>query len=727
MKYLLFLLFFLSYLSIQAQNTTKTLHAKYIDSSIEIDGLFEDVWETAETGEDFIQYFPTDTARAKHQTTFKILYNETTLYVGIKAYVPNKNYVVSSLKRDFRGADNDNVTFVFDTFNDGTNAYFFGVTPYGVQREGLVSEGGLEFSSTWDVKWQAESTMYDDFYISEFAIPFNSLKFIEGSTHWRMRGYRFNLQTNEQSSWTRVPQNHDIASLAYMGKVVFEKPLRKSKMPLALIPYVNIATSKDYITNNSESKLKTGGDAKVSIGNSMNLDITAIPDFSNVEVDDIFTNLTRFEIFLPEKRQFFIDNNDVFANYGSTSDNIPFFSRRVGLARDANGNYIENKILGGIRLSGKLTPTWRLGFLNLQTDQDSENDISSYNNMMLAFHKKVFTRSNLGFFMVNKQTFQDNAFLLPENKYNRVIGIDYDLASPNNVWRGNFFVHKSFQPEDNKGNFSAQSNLIYDDRDWKFLAEATYVDEDYRADLGFVPRKDIFKTQQSVIRRLYPKEGLKSSQSFAFSALNYWRPNLDFTNTDQLYKLEWILNYKNKSVLEFQFANNYVYLTKAFDPTKTTGAILLPENTDYSFNQFTVSYESNPAKLFTFSTENSIGAFFNGESIAVSGQLKFRFQPKVNISLALNYDGIRLPDPYADADIWLATAKSEITFSKSLFWSTWVQYSNQRDNLGINSRLQWRFAPLSDLYIVYNDNYFTGLYAPKYRSLNLKLSYWINM
>ncbi len=726
-KFIIYFLISLNYVLINAQNTTKSIKAKYITTSITIDGLFDEEWLTAEIGEEFVQYFPSDLAKAEYATSFKVLYNETTLYIGIKAHTSTKNYIVSSLKRDFRGPTNDNVSLLFDTFNDGINAYFFGVTPLGVQREGLVTDGGEEFDTTWDVKWHAESTTYDDFYIVEIAIPFTSIKFIEGTTRWRMRCYRWNLQNNEQTTWTQVPQNQDLASLAYMGELIFEKPLGKSKTPFALIPYLNSTTSKDYTVSNSETKIKIGGDAKVSIGNTMNLDMTVNPDFSNVEVDEIITNLTRFELQLPEKRQFFIDNNDLFSTFGDASNNTPFFSRRVGLARNTDGNLIENRILGGIRLSGKITPTWRLGFLNIQTDEDLENTISSYNNMMLSFQKKVFSRSNFGFFIVNKQTYQDHAFLNPDEKYNRVLGLDYNLASPNNIWRGKFFAHKSIQPGDSEDNISAQAKLLFDNKNWRIDTEFVYIDEEYSPDLGFVPRKDFFKSEQAVTRRFYPKSNGISNHTFSVSGANYWKPTVSYVNTDQEYSFGWKANFKNLAELVAEIQNNYILLQNDFDPTRTSGATPLPANTAYSFNQVMASYSSNPSKLFTYGLETTMGAFFNGNSFSVKGQIGFRFQPKVNVSLALNYDGIRLPEPYSNADIWLATANSEITFSKSLFWSTLLQYSNQRDNLGINSRLQWRFAPLSDLFLVYNDNYSTNPYAPQFRSLNLKLTYWLNM
>jgi hypothetical protein len=710
------------------QNTSKNITAKYITEEVVLDGnLDEPFWETAETGSDFVQFFPTDSLAAKYPTTFKIVYSETTLYVGVRAEAENGDYVVSSLRRDFSALNNDNISLLFDTFNDATTAFFFGVTPYGVQREGLVSEGGSNFNNTWDIKWQAEAQRFDDHYTVEIAIPFTSLKFIEGATSWRFRAYRWNIQSNEQTTWTQIPQNQLLSSLAYMGQLNFERPLGRSRTPFFLIPYINTLADKDYATNTDRVKFKTGGDAKVAVSDAMNLDITVNPDFSTVEVDNVFTNLTRFEIQLPERRQFFIDNNDLFANYGSPRDAVPFFSRRIGLVRDTLGNLIENQILGGVRLSGKLNPTWRLGFLNLQSASDSDNRIPSDNNMMLAFQKKVFSRSNLGFFWVNRQTFDEDESLNPNNRYNRVIGVDYDLASADNIWRGNFYVHKSFQPGDSKGNFSAQSILFYDDRDWLFVADFLYVDEDFRADLGFVPRKDIFKTGNSITRRFYPKDSKISNHNFLLLGINFWRPNLDFKHTDYLYRAAWEANFVNQSTFSTNVQHNYIFLTNDFDPTRTPGAVPLPGDRGYSFNQFNAEYTSNPSKLWTYAGEISVGQFFNGDQYSFGGEVGYRFQPWANVSLGINYDGIRLPEPHNDADIWLAIGRTEITFSKSLFWNTLVQYSNQRDNFGVNSRLQWRFAPLSDLFLVYNDNYFTETFAPRFRSINLKLTYWLNL
>ena len=719
-KVLFFLGLILYSTFVNAQEESRSINVSYIDEEISIDGVLDEaVWETAGSADDFWQFFPSDSVLAKDQTSTKMLYTDDMLYIGIRANLKDGDYVVESLRRDFGGASNDNVTLMFDTFKDGSNAYLFGVTPYGVKRDALVSSGGTSLNTSWDVKWYTESTMNDEYYTLEVGIPFSSMKFKEGETEWRMQAYRWNIGNNEQSAWANVPQNQQLSSLAFMGDMTFEKPLVKSNTPIAIIPYINAISEKSFATGQSNNDFKFGGDAKVAIGNSMNLDITVNPDFSNVEVDNIVTNLTRFEIYLPEKRQFFMDNSDLFSNFGSLySDARPFFSRRIGLT---------SSILGGVRLSGKVADDWRVGFLNMQTKEDVDNGIASNNNMMLAVQKKMFSRSNIGFFVVNRESFKDYDFLSSNDKYNRVIGMDYNLASADNSWIGKFYLHKSFEPEDHKGNLSSQATVRYNKRKFRFTTDWVYVDKDFRADMGFVPRTGYVKAGNGLVFNFYPKSGIINSHSFSPLTLFYLDPYNNFKKTDHRLNLSWNASFRDQSTFSLRLANQFVYLPYDFDPTRTDGGTPLPGDREYSYNQVTTSYRSSMAKKFTYSARSTVGEFYNGNIYSLGGELSMRFQPWALFTLAMNYNGIRLPEPYSDANIWLVSPKVDVTFSKSLFWSTLVQYSNQQNNLGVNSRLQWRYAPLSDLYLVYNDNYTTDDFAPKFRSINLKLTYWLNI
>lgn len=323
-KFLHCLFFFLITVSCLAQNEDKKFTVKHITDNIVADGILDEpIWDTAESAHDFWEYFPLDDIQARQQSDIKMLFDDENLYIGIKVNTAGKNYAIQSLKRDFRAGGSDNITLMFDTFNDGTNAFLFGINPYGVRREGQVSGGGINrrgFNITWDVKWKGESKIYDNYYTSEIIIPLTSFKFKEGETKWGFNSYRFDTQSNERSTWVHIPQNQLIFGTAFMGDMIFEKPLGKSRTPMAFIPYVNTSTQRDFDTDQNKTNFKVGGDAKIAIGNSMNLDITINPDFSQVEVDDQITNLTRFEVSLPEKRQFFIDNSDLFSSFGGSRD-----------------------------------------------------------------------------------------------------------------------------------------------------------------------------------------------------------------------------------------------------------------------------------------------------------------------------------------------------------------------------------------------------------------------
>lgn len=718
-------------LSTAAYSQEKSFTVKHISEDIVLDGALDDaIWAFAESANTFQQYFPTDSLVAGSQTEIKMLYDDKNLYVGIRINAIGKDYVIPSLERDFRAGGNDNISLLFDTFNDGTNAFLFGINPYGVRREALITGGGADlngFTTSWDIKWKGESVIYDDHYTAELIIPLTSFKFREGETKWRFNSYRFDMQSNEQSSWVRIPQNQLIFNLAFMGDMVFEKPLGKSRTPLALIPYVNGIATNDFETDESDTNFKVGADAKLAVGNSLNLDLTLNPDFSTVEVDNFITNLTRFEIALPERRQFFIDNNDLFGGFGGGRDANPFFSRRIGIARDTADNTIENRIIGGARLSGKINNNLRLGFLNLQTEEDASNGIASNNNMMFSLQQKMFSRSNLGVFFINRQAIGAEDFLPASEAFNRVMGIDYNLASKDNSWTGKFYAHKSFQPNDSEGNYSLGFNLGKNTRNFSAFVDAVKIDETFNSDLGFIPRKDIFKLVNVFEGRLWPKKGkINNYEAVLFNEI-IWRPGLEYQLTDHAISLETNAEFKSLEQVGAALTRQYIFLAEDFEPTGTDGAVPLPGNIDYVFSSVELAFESDARKVFSYSLAPSFGGFFNGNRYGLATTFDIRLQPKFRIGLETQYDKIVLPDPYASADIWLVSPRLGVTFSKSVFWSTLVQYSNQRDNLGINSRLQWRFAPLSDLFIVYNDNYTVNVLAPRFRSINVKLSYWLNI
>ena len=717
-------------ISLSAHAQKRSVTAKLVSTDLVIDGkLDEAVWQSQEPSGDFTQYFPTDTLPATNDSNIRILYDKDAIYIGLTMKTSSDEFVVNSLKRDYRGSGIDNIAIMFDTFNDGNNAFIFGMTPLGVQREGLITNGGAtirDYQFSWDAKWQGEAFISDGYYSLEMAIPFNSLKFENNATKWGFRVHRFDMQTNETSVWVPIPQNQILGSLAFTGELEFEQPLSDSKTSVALIPFLTAGSSKDFENATPKSSFSSiGGDVKIPVGKGMNLDLTFNPDFSQVEVDNFITNLTRFEVSLPERRQFFIDNNDLFGAFGGGRDANPFFSRRIGIAKDNEGNTIENGITAGMRLTGKLNDKLRVGVLSIQTESDLDNGIPSNNNSMIALQQKVFSRSNISAFIINRESSESEN--TDYEKYNRVIGVDYNLASADNTYVGKFYTHKSLSPGDTDGNLSVGTNLQYNTRTWSGFLDAIYIDEEFVSDLGFIPRKGILKWGGKIGYRIWPKKGIFNSHSFDTFQTYTHLSSLDYTQTDYLRNFGYEGRLNNQGQIELSINNRYTFLTDEFSPTRQDDATPLPANSEYDYTSIRFQFQSDRRKLFSYNIQTDIGEFFNGTKSSFETRLSFRVQPKLNVGLNSNIDRIDLPEDFGNATIVLISPRIDYTFNRSLFWSTLIQYSNQRDNLGINSRLQWRFAPLSDLFLVYNDNYFVNQWGPRSRSINLKLTYWLNI
>ena len=707
-----------------------SFQVKKTNGKVTLDGVLDEPgWINAQPVNSLWQYFPVDTVKASEDTEVRIMYDETMLYVSAKCYAKNENYLVPSLRRDFRGGGIDGISFLFDTFNDRTNAFMFGMNPLGVRREALISGGGSsrqEFSSSWDNKWDGEAKAYDGYWIVEMAIPFKTLRYKEGSPKWRFNVYRLNPQENERSTWIKIPRNQLIFNLAFMGDMVWEEPLKKPGTNISLIPYLSGGFSQNYDAENdvTEFDYGIGGDAKIAVTPALNLDLTVNPDLSQVEVDQQITNLSRFEVFFPERRQFFLENADLFGAFGTRRIN-PFFSRRIGIAEDTlTEDNIQNTIIGGARLSGKLDENWRIGLLNMQTASDERAALPTLNYSVAVIQRKVFSRSNIGMIFVNKQAFENGDSSDVFNSYNRVLGVDYNHATADNRITGKLFLHRAFTTDDLPAKYAHGGKFRYNIRKFTFDWTHQWVGEGYDAEVGFVPRTDFLRFNPEVTYRFYPSRGMLSQHGIGIDAEVIFQPG--FGRTDHQVEGFWDFQFNDGSRGRATLQHEYVYLDELFDPTRTD-ALELPAETDYNNITFRARYGSDRRKLFYFSIEPSVGTYFDGYRYRLGGDLNFRFQPYVTLRINYNYNYITLPEPYATASLFLIGPRLDITFTKSIFLTTFVQYNSQDDNFNLNARFQWRFAPVSDLFVVYTDDYDTTDFSAKSRALIVKLTYWFNL
>ena len=721
--------------SISAQQ----IEIRRISETITIDGIpDETAWNKADSAYGFTQNFPTDSLMATGQTVAKILYDDENIYVlGIMHNRPDpRGYVTPSLRRDFRGAANDSFSVIFDTFSDRTNGVLFGVNPFGVMREAIIANGGSgngSFSLDWDNKWYAEAKQYEGYWIVEMAVPFKTLRFAEGEDSWLVNFYRVDSEYAERSAWAPVPLAFPIFNLANNREMVWDEPTKKPGTNISVIPYVASNTDRDFEEGTgNDFDPSVGFDLKYAVTSGLNLDVTVNPDFSQVEVDQQVTNLDRFEIFFPERRQFFLENADLFSGFGNRGTR-PFFSRRIGIAIDTTtGQNIQNRIPVGTRLSGKINNDLRIGVLSMQAARDESIGLPSYNYSMLSLQQKVFNRSNVNMFVVNKQTFESEEEYASNtlSKYNRTMGLEYVLASANNVWNGRFFYHRSFDVVRQDQPFAGGASITYNTPKWSVDVFSQLVGEGYNPEVGFVRRNDIRQLASTVRYRWFPTGGKiqRHGPGFDFDMVG----NDAFGFLDWDYNILYNIDFRNTATFSMRLRRQYTFLFNSFDPSGS-GGVELPDNTEYTNYQFIASYQSDQRKRFFFNLRTRSGQYFNGDRINLQGSVGYRYQPLGFTSIDFSYNRIILPEPYTTTTLYLIGPRFDFTFTRKIFWTTFVQYNSQIDNLNINTRFQWRFKPVSDIFLVYTDNYFATheggftIGQPRTRALTFKITYWLNL
>ena len=733
MKYLLpFLFLGLGFAPAWAQkkNSTYNYFIKRATSTIKVDGqLDEQAWKDASVASNFWQIQPMDTSRAIVNTEVMLCYDDKNIYVTFINYNRKEGgkYVVESMRRDFNFGRNDNDLLFIDTFEDLTNGFSFGSNAMGGQWDGLMANGG-SINLSWDNKWQSEVTYDEDKWIWEAAIPFKTLRYKEGVQTWGINFSRLDLKTNEKSSWAPVPRQFPSASLAYTGNLIWDVPPPKPGSNVSIMPFVTANQQRNFANQTPGTRdFDFGVDAKVGLTSALNLDVTVNPDFSQVEVDVQQTNLDRFELFFPERRQFFLENGDIFNDFGF-SNLRPFFSRRIGL---------NSPIKYGGRISGKLNPNVRIGVLHMQTGEDEKQTPGSHYSVV-SLQRKVFKRSFISGIFANRQTAGINENPISSTSladFNRTLGLEYNLASSDNIWTGKAMYLKTFSPLSATSSSILAGQLRYSARQWNYGVKIEQVGDGVQAnEMGFVRRKDYAYISPEVGYQFFPKSNFIVSHGPRVR-LNYY---FDKEVTQQIENEKvfiYSLSFLNRSELFMWLATDYVKLLAPFDPTNFTGQ-RIEAGTEHSWSAIGGNFTSKPKSLFTYSLSSRYGGYYgNGDRLNINGQLGYRLQPYAAISFNADYNQIkfgedaRLPELLKNSqyNLILIGSRTDITLSNKLFFTNFVQFNNQTNNVNLNTRLQWRYSPASDLFLVYTDNYLADTWQVRNRQLVLKFTYWWNL
>jgi hypothetical protein len=710
-------------LSAQKKNDAFQLKIKKAISPVKIDGAIDEAaWQDADVATSFHMVLPMDTSAARLRTDVRMTYDDKNLYMVVENYTVGEGpYMVESLRRDFAFLKNDNFLVFMDPFDDQTNGFTFGANAAGAQWDGLMYEGG-KVDLSWDNKWVSVVKNYPDRWVFEAAIPFKTIRYKKGITRWGINFSRNDLKTTEKSAWAPVPRQFPTASLAYTGNLVWDAAPPEAGANVSLIPYILGGVAKDYQKGTSEKWRRDAGlDAKVAVTSSLNLDLTVNPDFSQVDVDKQVTNLDRFELFYPEKRQFFLENGDQLSNFGYSTIR-PFFSRRIGLG--------GVPIRFGARLSGKLNKDWRLGIMNMQTGKQEETGLPAQNFTVAAIQRRVFSRSNVGFIFINKESINYDPSKETDhpiyNRYNRNMGLEYNLASSNNFWTGKAMFLKSYSPGKSGHDITHAANLQYTSRVWNISWQHEYVGRNYNAEVGYVPRQGYIRIAPQVTRLFFPLSGPVLSHGPQVTSSWFFDEN-GFKRTDNETTLNYGIVFRKRNTLNIWASNTYIRLLQPFDPTNLKKDSLAA-GSQHNWNTVGADYVSKPQSLFTYALSARYGGYYtDGTRFMANTELGYRFQPYVSIALSANYNYITLPKPWGNTDFWLVGPRLDVTMTNTLFFTGFVQYNGQQKNMNVNTRFQWRYRPASDLFIVYTDNYLPEPFYVKNRALVLKLVYWFNI
>jgi hypothetical protein len=700
-------------------------HILSTEEKLKLDGkLDEATWQAAEVGGNFWQKSPYYAENADPKTEIRLAYDDKFLYVGAICY-QTEPVTIFSLKRD-EYWDNDGIAIVLDPLNTKINSVLFGTSAVGVQYDATRTPVS-ETTSDWSNKWYVETHITDTYWSAEFAIPFAILRYNQSLDIWGMNFVRNIRHANEYHNWTAVPEGFWPPDAAFTGALIWDKPPAKQKGNFNLIPYVTTGLTK-MKGSIQQLDYDLGLDAKVAVSSTLNLDLTYNPDFSQIESDELVTNLTRFNIQLPEKRTFFLENADVFADFGSGGIR-PFFSRRIGL----NSSLQAVPILYGARVTGNINKDVRVGIMNIHS-RSSENSYAQNQSAMSV--KKQFGRSYIQGLFLNRQAFSGTETV--DGDYGRNFSLEAVYQSDDGqmqVWGA---AHTSFKEGFDDNNMVYNTGAKFRNSNWTFVADMTMFQENYFADMGFIARVNNFDAVRDTIIRV----GFNSGYAYAeyqfrprsgyFNRHQFNVENVTFVNDDWSFnesntELRYFLSTVNTESVSLSYIHNE---TELLFPFSFTGQEPLPAER-YNTDAVRLSAESDERKALSLNASIQTGGFYNGRLTSLQAGANFRVQPWGNFSLGYQWNDLAFPDPYGQSQIAALVSKIEIGFNRNLLWTSLLQYVDQSDFIGINSRLQWRFAPMSDIFLIYVDNYDIDYLTPNRRSLIsnnralvLKVSYW---
>lgn len=690
---------------IRAETPANQITAYRTYESIEIDGdLTESDWQKAEVMDKFVQIEPHESEISSEPMEVRILYDAENIYFGFTCFDSDiSKLVANEMRRDARDIhENDNVFVLLDTYNDKRSGFFFRANALGAVQDRAITNNGDTLNDDWDAVVVCQSKINDASWTTELSIPFSQLRFKKSDPmSWGINVGRELIRYQEETIWTPVPASYGGLAkyrTTNLGTLVGLKGIAPSRniefLPYFLPGFTQV--NDDDAVQETAREFKIGFDAKYGITSNLIADITYNTDFAQVEADQEQVNLTRFNLFFPEKRPFFLEGAGLFdfgvprQSFRRPPPMLLFYSRRIGLAEE---NAIP--IIFGGKASGKIG-SYGVGILNVFTDEfydepeeDEPIDVPRTNYSVIRITKDGAAGSRIGMIAVNKDEF---------GNYNRAAGIDFEYR-PNDRIDVRGMWSRTFVP-----NMSGKNNAWYFGSRWRndnlrLGGSYTDIDEDFDPAVGYVRQTGIRhlrgdfrwapRPQRYGIREIYsgPEVNYILNQE---NELERW--NFSYTH--------WTSFATGDSVM-FSAKRIFERLDEGFEIRED---IVIPIG-DYQFSQLGGRFSTNDSRVISTTTGFEIGTFYNGQlrKFYVEGSLK----PSGQISLHANYQFNRITLPAGDFDANLFSGRFNYSFSTNLFAKLFAQWNTEANLVSTNFLINYIYRPGSDFYFVFNQTYDT--------------------
>src|SRR2546426_5306801 len=693
----------------------RRIQAVRITEALKIDGLLDEpAWSLAQPATDFLQQQPTEGAPASERTEVRVLFDDKNIYLGIRAFDSGAGQInARELVRDANFSNDDKVEILLDTYHDRRNAFRFAVNPLGTQQDALITDEGRDINVSWNGSWISAGRIDAKGYTVEIEIPLTTLRFKEGIESWGFNVSRMIRRKNELSLWTSWERSFGLERVSQAGELAGVEEIRRRRLreikPYASgewregVPLIGRNGFDAGVRGNIGIEV-----AKLGITPSLTAEFTVNPDFGQAEVDDQIVNLSRFSVFFPEKRDFFLENSGIFL-FGRQGENQAFFTRRIGLTDRGQPVPIDY----GVKVTGKVGP-YNIGFLQVQTRKLGETStglgIPRQQFTVLRIKRDILKRSYVGAILVNRQ----GATTVGGGSYNRVGGADAEFNLTDHYKLKAFWMG-SATPGVRSGAGSSRLESIFENDLYRFITVYEDVGANFNPEAGFIERNAIHQYFGQLAYKPRPKFIPHVQQMEFETQIEYYTDRAGRLATRQT-ELSWDTVFKNSS--EFFFRPIEAVNDVLTEPFEIRPGIVIPTGT-YHFNRPRVSFTSDQSKHIIFHGREKWGDFYSGTRYETSGGITWRPNSHLLVDLSESYNRVRLREGNFITSLF--SGRLNYNFSRKLLTSALVQLNSVARLSVINVRLRYIYRPNSDFFIIYNQSTGAGLERPSY-SLQIKLT-----